>query len=75
MISITLKEAIANAEKASACKEDLDDIKSLGSIEAVLKHKKQLIGFIGMLYVLSKVDGLKLKSILRKIQCGHIVML
>jgi len=40
MISITLKEAIANAEKASACKEDLDDIKSLGSIEAVLKHKK-----------------------------------
>jgi len=38
--TITLEEAITNAEKIKACKEDLDTIKSLGSIEAVLKHKK-----------------------------------
>jgi len=62
--TITFEEMVANAEKIKACKEDLDTIKSLGSIEAVLKHKKQLIGFIGMLKILSKVDGLKLKNIL-----------
>jgi len=37
--TITLKEAITNAEKAYACKEDLNMVKSLGSIEAVLKHE------------------------------------
>jgi len=38
--TITFEEMVANAEKIKACKEDLDTIKSLGSIEAVLKHKK-----------------------------------
>jgi len=38
--TITLKEAITNAKKAYACKEDLNMVKSLGSIKIILKHER-----------------------------------
>ena len=40
MFSISLEKVIEKAREARACKEELDIIKSLDSIENVLSHKR-----------------------------------
>jgi len=73
MISITLEEIVEKAEKARVNGEDegfeinkkiLKLFQSLRILMNSYRMEKPLTGFIGMLKMLLKVDGLKLKNIL-----------
>jgi len=73
--TITFEEAIANAEKIKACKEDLNTIKSLGSIEAILKHKRAAYWLYWYARNVIKGRWHEAEEYIVKIQNGHIVIL